>query len=146
MQAQRDINLLSDPSPGRCPTKTGNRRGWSGLAAQESPRAYRMLTRIESRQWHVELLEQAKDHGRCEQVVVEFIFVAVEPGNQGHETALVETVGDVGVKQAIDTAQMSGRQGEDGIQQRWARLGSLGYLYCEVSFSVTEVKLPTVRG
>lgn len=98
MQAQRDIDLLSDTGPGCRPAEAGDGRGRSSLAAQKGPRADRMLARIEPLQWDVELLEQAEDHGRCEQVVVRSIFISVKPGDQSLEAALIEMVGNVGVK------------------------------------------------
>lgn len=98
MKAQRDIDLLSDPRPGRCPSEAGDGRRRGSLAAQKGPRADRMLARIEPLQWDVELLEQAEDYGCCEQVVVGSIFISVKPGDQSLEAALIEMVGDVGVK------------------------------------------------
>lgn len=109
VQAQRDIYLLSNAGPGRRPAETRGVRGGGNMAAQKGPRADRVLTRVQAHQRDVELLEQAEDHSCSEQLVLEGIFMLAKPGDEGLETALIEMIGNIGVEETVDTAQVSGR-------------------------------------
>jgi hypothetical protein len=98
-----------------------------------------LLGRLLTRQRYLKFLDVSQDNGRCKQVLVLQRRAVVQ-----HRYEILEATLYVLVRYQMvilaNTAQMSRRQCEDGVQKRWTDCGALWYYTAKVLKRIGKIK------